>query len=311
MRASPRQRRRSAVRRQAESRARCVAVRSIRADEVREIFRRFSVQRPEPKGELEHVNAFTLLVAVVLSAQATDAGVNKATRALFAVADTPQKMLALGEDKVGDYIRTIGLWRNKAKNVIALSRGADPRPWRRGAGRPRCAGQAARRRPQDRQCRAQHGVRPATPWRSTRTSCGIGNRIGLAPGKTPDQVEARLVKIIPDEFMLPRPPLADPARPLCLQGAQAGLPALRHRRHLQVTGKVDKRAGTAGAAGRSRSDRSRRGGGRGSVGASRTSPAARPANAEFQYPDAVAWIGMAPPIRSQFFPLPRAWRAKY
>ena len=88
---------------------------------MHEIFRRFSVQRPEPKGELEHVNAFTLLVAVVLSAQATDAGVNKATRALFAVADTPQKMLALGEDKVGDYIRTIGLWRNKAKNVIALS----------------------------------------------------------------------------------------------------------------------------------------------------------------------------------------------
>ena len=72
---------------------------------------------------------------MVLSAQATDAGVNKATRALFAVADTPQKMLALGEDKVGDYIRTIGLWRNKAKNVIALSRGADPRPRRRGARR--------------------------------------------------------------------------------------------------------------------------------------------------------------------------------
>ena len=89
--------------------------------EVHEIFRRFSVQRPEPKGELEHVNAFTLLVAVVLSAQATDAGVNKATRALFKVADTPQKMLALGEAKVGDYIRTIGLWRNKAKNVVALS----------------------------------------------------------------------------------------------------------------------------------------------------------------------------------------------
>ena len=89
--------------------------------EVHEIFRRFCVQRPEPKGELEHVNAFTLLVAVVLSAQATDAGVNKATRALFATADTPQKMVALGEERVGDYIRTIGLWRNKARNVIALS----------------------------------------------------------------------------------------------------------------------------------------------------------------------------------------------
>ncbi len=91
------------------------------ADEIHEIFRRFSIQRPEPKGELEHVNAFTLLVAVVLSAQATDAGVNKATRGLFAIADTPQKMLALGEEKVGDHIRTIGLWRNKAKNVILLS----------------------------------------------------------------------------------------------------------------------------------------------------------------------------------------------
>ena len=71
-------------------------------EEVEEIFRRFSVQRPEPKGELEHVNAFTLLVAVVLSAQATDAGVNKATRALFAEADTPQKMVALGEVAVGE-----------------------------------------------------------------------------------------------------------------------------------------------------------------------------------------------------------------
>src|SRR5690242_16754061 len=89
--------------------------------EVHEIFRRFSVQRPEPKGELEHSNAFTLLVAVVLSAQATDAGVNKATRALFKVADTPQKMLDLGEEKLGGYIRTIGLWRAKTKNVIALS----------------------------------------------------------------------------------------------------------------------------------------------------------------------------------------------
>ncbi|WP_416374710.1 endonuclease III domain-containing protein, partial [Marinovum sp.] len=90
-------------------------------EEIREIFRRFSIQRPEPKGELEHVNPFTLVVAVALSAQATDAGVNKATRALFAVADTPEKMLALGEDKVRDYIKTIGLYRNKARNVIALS----------------------------------------------------------------------------------------------------------------------------------------------------------------------------------------------
>ena len=91
------------------------------AAEVREAFTRFRKANPEPKGELEHLNSYTLLVAVVLSAQATDAGVNKATRALFAVADTPQKMIALGEDKVREYIKTIGLYRNKAKNVIALS----------------------------------------------------------------------------------------------------------------------------------------------------------------------------------------------
>lgn len=98
------------------------AVRSVYSKaEIEEIFRRFSIQRPEPKGELEHVNPFTLVVAVALSAQATDVGVNKATRALFAIADTPQKMLDLGEERVRDHIKTIGLYRNKAKNVIALS----------------------------------------------------------------------------------------------------------------------------------------------------------------------------------------------
>ena len=86
-----------------------------------EIFRRFHEECAEPKGELEHVNAFTLLVAVALSAQATDKGVNKATRALFAIADTPQKMLALGEDGLIEHIKTIGLFRNKAKNVLKLS----------------------------------------------------------------------------------------------------------------------------------------------------------------------------------------------
>jgi 3-methyladenine DNA glycosylase/8-oxoguanine DNA glycosylase len=89
---------------------------------MREIFARFHAANPEPKGELEHVNAFTLLVAVALSAQATDAGVNKATRSLFAVADTPEKMLALGEERLIDHIKTIGLFRNKAKNVLRLSR---------------------------------------------------------------------------------------------------------------------------------------------------------------------------------------------
>ena len=91
------------------------------AAEIHEVFSRFRKANPEPKGELEHINPFTLLVAVVLSAQATDAGVNKATRALFEVADTPQKMLDLGEERLRDYIKTIGLYRTKAKNVIGLS----------------------------------------------------------------------------------------------------------------------------------------------------------------------------------------------
>ena len=88
---------------------------------IRAIFARFQAEAPEPKGELEHVNAYTLVVAVALSAQATDKGVNKATRALFAVADTPQKMLDLGLDGVTDHIKTIGLFRQKAKNIIKMS----------------------------------------------------------------------------------------------------------------------------------------------------------------------------------------------
>ncbi|MGX9573434.1 endonuclease III [Mesorhizobium sp. f-mel] len=168
--------------------------------EVHEIFRRFSVQRPEPKGELEHVNAFTLLVAVVLSAQATDVGVNKATRALFKVADTPQKMLALGEAKVGEYIRTVGLWRNKAKNVIALSEALI-----RDHG-----GQV----PDDRdQLVKLPGVGRKTANVVLNMAFGqhtmavdthifrIGNRLGLAPGKTPEQVEQGLLRIIPHEYI--------------------------------------------------------------------------------------------------------------
>lgn len=169
-------------------------------EEVTEIFRRFSVQRPEPKGELEHVNAFTLLVAVVLSAQATDAGVNKATRGLFAVADTPEKMLALGEEKVGEHIRTIGLWRNKAKNVIALSQALI-----------RDHGGEV---PGDRDLLTKlPGVGRKTANVVLNMAFGqptmavdthilrIGNRIGLAPGKTPDEVEQRLLEVIPAEYM--------------------------------------------------------------------------------------------------------------
>ncbi|MDX8477374.1 endonuclease III [Mesorhizobium sp. VK24D] len=168
--------------------------------EVHEIFRRFSVQRPEPKGELDYINPFTLLIAVVLSAQATDAGVNKATKALFPVADTPQKMLALGEAKVGDYIRTIGLWRNKAKNVIALSKAL--------------IDEHGGKVPEDRDELVKlPGVGRKTANVVLNVAFGqhtmavdthifrIGNRIGLAPGKTPEQVEQGLLKVIPADYI--------------------------------------------------------------------------------------------------------------
>ena len=161
----------------------------------------FAKPIPEPKGELEHLNPYTLLVAVVLSAQATDAGVNKATRALFAVADTPQKMLALGEDKVRDYIKTIGLYRNKAKNVIALSEkliaefgGEVPRTRAEieslpGAGR-KTANVVLN------MAFGEHTM--AVDTHVFR----VGNRTGLAPGNTPLEVELGLEKVIPSEFML-------------------------------------------------------------------------------------------------------------
>jgi endonuclease-3 len=169
--------------------------------EVREAFSRFRKANPEPKGELEHLNPYTLLVAVVLSAQATDAGVNKATRALFAVADTPQKMLALGEEKVRDYIKTIGLYRNKARNVIALSEkliaefgGEVPRSRAEieslpGAGR-KTANVVLN------MAFGEHTM--AVDTHVFR----VGNRTGLAPGKTPLEVELGLERVIPAEFML-------------------------------------------------------------------------------------------------------------
>jgi endonuclease-3 len=170
-------------------------------EEVREAFSRFQKANPEPKGELEHLNPFTLLVAVVLSAQATDAGVNRATRELFAVADTPEKMLALGEDKLRDYIKTIGLYRTKAKNVIALSEklirdfgGEVPRTRAEiesfpGAGR-KTANVVLN------MAYGEHTL--AVDTHVFR----VGNRTGLAPGKTPLEVELGLEKIIPPEFML-------------------------------------------------------------------------------------------------------------
>ena len=167
--------------------------------EITEIFRRFHAANPEPKGELEHVNAYTLLVAVVLSAQATDAGVNKATRPLFKIADTPEKMLSLGEDKVRDFIKTIGLFRNKAKNVIALSQ--------------RLISEHDSAVPADRDAlETLPGVGRKTANVVLNMAFGqptmavdthvlrVSNRIGLSHGKTPNKVEEDLMRAIPSEF---------------------------------------------------------------------------------------------------------------
>jgi endonuclease III len=170
-------------------------------EEVREAFSRFQKANPEPKGELEHLNPFTLLVAVVLSAQATDAGINRATPALFAVADTPQKMLALGEEKLRDYIRTIGLYRTKAKNVIALSEklirdfgGEVPRTRAEIESLP-----GAGRKTANVVLNMAYGEHTmAVDTHVFR----VGNRTGLAPGKTPLEVELGLERVIPSEFML-------------------------------------------------------------------------------------------------------------
>ena len=168
---------------------------------IREIFSRFQAAEPEPKGELDHVNVYTLVVAVALSAQATDAGVNKATTDLFKVADTPEKMLALGEEGLIDYIKTIGLFRQKAKNVIKLSRilvddysGVVPNS--------RAALQSL------------PGVGRKTanvvlnmwwhyPAQAVDTHIfRLGNRSGIAPGKTVDAVERAIEDNIPTDFQL-------------------------------------------------------------------------------------------------------------
>jgi endonuclease-3 len=161
--------------------------------EVYEAFSRFRKANPEPKGELEHLNPYTLLVAVVLSAQATDAGVNKATRALFAVADTPEKMLELGEEKVREYIKTIGLYRNKARNVIALSEKLIAE----------FGGEVPRTRAEIETANVVLNMAYGEHTMAVDTHVfRVGNRTGLAPGNTPLEVELGLEKVIPSEFML-------------------------------------------------------------------------------------------------------------
>ena len=167
---------------------------------IHQLFANFEASNPDPEGELDYVNEFTLLVAVVLSAQATDIGVNKATKSLFEIALTPEQMYALGEDKIREYVKTIGLYRNKAKNVYALSKILIDRH--------------NSEVPQTREeLEALPGVGRKTANVVLNIAFGqptiavdthlfrISNRTGLAPGKTPLAVELLLERIIPKQFL--------------------------------------------------------------------------------------------------------------
>ena len=168
---------------------------------IRQIFTRFQEADPEPKGELEHVNVYTLVVAVALSAQATDAGVNKATRALFQVADTPQKMLDLGLEGLTEHIKTIGLFRQKAKNVMKLSQilvddygGEVPNSRAALESLPGVGRKTA-------------NVVLNMWWRVPAQAVDthifrLGNRTGIAPGKTVEAVERAIEEHIPADFQL-------------------------------------------------------------------------------------------------------------
>ena len=190
------------------------------------IFGRLAAANPEPRGELEYADPFTLLVAVVLSAQATDAGVNKATKALFSVADTPEKMVALGEERLAERIRTIGLYRAKARHIIALSR----------AILDRYEGET----PRDRAAlESLPGVGRKTANVVLNTAFGeptvavdthvfrVANRLGIAPGTTPRAVEDELIRVIPRAFPGSRAPLAHSARALRVHGAKAAVRLVR------------------------------------------------------------------------------------
>lgn len=165
----------------------------------KEMFHRLSQLDPEPQSDLEWTNTFTLLVAVVLSAQATDKGVNKATPALFAVADTPEKMYELGEDKIRDYIKTIGLFNAKAKNVHELSKilvekynGEVPGNFKDLVTLPGVGRKTAN---------VVLNIAFGLPTIAVDTHIfRVSNRTGLAPGKTPDHVEDKLNKVVPDEY---------------------------------------------------------------------------------------------------------------
>ncbi|MBK1870931.1 endonuclease III [Aestuariivirga sp. YIM B02566] len=176
-----------------------MAPRRLKPDQITEMFRRFQAADPAPEGELDYVNPYTLLVAVVLSAQATDVGVNRATGPLFKFVDTPEKMVELGEAELISYIRTIGLYRMKARNVIALSQILIDR--------------YGSEVPRDRAALEElPGVGRKTANVVLNIAFGeptiavdthlfrLGNRTGLAPGKTPLEVELKLEKVVPPEY---------------------------------------------------------------------------------------------------------------
>lgn len=169
--------------------------------DIQEFFTRLQAANPEPKSELEWTNPYTLVVAVSLSAQATDVGVNKATKALFKIADTPQKMLKLGLGGLKDHIKTIGLYNNKAKNVMAMSemliRDYDGEVPRDRAELEKLPGVG----------RKTANVVLNVCWGEKTMAVDthifrVSNRTGLAPGKTVLAVEKKLLKVVPDEFMV-------------------------------------------------------------------------------------------------------------
>ena len=178
-----------------------VAKSKLKAAEIAALYAQLAAERPDPRTELDYTDPYTLVVAVALSAQATDVGVNKATKRLFAVADTPEKMVALGEEGVANYIKTIGLWRNKAKNVIALSelllekyggdvpRNRDALTELPGVGR--------------KTANVVLNMWFRYPAQAVDTHVfRLCNRTGIAPGKTVEAVETALEDHLPAEFAL-------------------------------------------------------------------------------------------------------------
>jgi len=173
----------------------------MKTKDIYEFFSRLQKDNPDPKSELEHTNAYTLLVAVALSAQSTDIGVNKATRALFKIADTPRKMINLGIDSLKDHIKTIGLYNNKAKNIMSAAEilvkehnGIVPNTREKLVKLPGVGRKTAN---------VVLNVAFGQPTMAVDTHVArVSNRTGLAPGKTPDAVEKALLQVVPEEFTL-------------------------------------------------------------------------------------------------------------